>query len=188
MKQIKLILLSLMFVGLSNLQAQDANNPWAIGFGVNAVHDPGTRKFNDFIKTENWNIIPSISRVSVGKYIDDGITFEATASINEISKNNDIKVSQKPFFALDGNFKYDVNKIIGKTSFFDPYALLGGGYTWVDESATGTLNFGLGFNLWFNENVGLNFQSIGKHVFNDFYLENNHLQHSAGLVIKFGGN
>ncbi len=188
MKKITLIFALICMVFVTNLKAQDANNPWTIGFGVNAVHSPDNiYEFSNLIKTENWNIIPSISRVSVGKYIDDGITFEAAASINEISKNKDIKVSGKPFFALDGSFKYDVNKIIGQTSFFDPYALLGGGYTWVDKNGAGTFNFGLGFNLWFNENIGLNFQSVGKHVFNDFYLENNHLQHSVGLVIKFGG-
>jgi outer membrane protein OmpA-like peptidoglycan-associated protein len=187
MKQIKLFIFALMIVGANNLLAQDANNPWVIGFGVNAVHNPGTREFKDFVKVENWNVIPSISRVSVGKYIDDGFTFEVSAAINEISKNHDLDVSEVSFFSFDGHFKYDLNKIVGKTSFFDPYVFIGGGYTLVDSNGAGTFNGGLGFNLWFNENVGLNFQSAGKHVFNDFYLDGNHLQHSAGLVIKFGG-
>ena len=181
-------------IGANNLQAQDANNPWVIGFGANAIHEPMLAKKitkdpfqKDLIRVQDWNIIPSISRLSVGKYIDDGFTFEAAASINEITKIGREEVSSVSFFALDGHFKYDINNIIGKTGFFDPYMFLGGGYTWVDSDGTGTFNAGAGFNLWFNENVGLNFQSAGKHVFNDFYLEKNHLQHSAGLVIKFGG-
>ena len=181
-------------IGANNLQAQDANNPWVIGFGANAIHEPMLAKKitkdpfqKDLIRVQDWNIIPSISRLSVGKYIDDGFTFEAAASVNEITKIGREEVSSVSFFALDGHFKYDINNIIGKTGFFDPYMFLGGGYTWVDSDGTGTFNAGAGFNLWFNENVGLNFQSAGKHVFNDFYLEKNHLQHSAGLVIKFGG-
>ncbi|MDP3352939.1 MAG: thrombospondin type 3 repeat-containing protein [Flavobacteriaceae bacterium] len=187
MKQIKLFIFALIMIGANNLQAQDANNPWVIGFGANAIHEPGTKKIEDFVKVKDWNVIPSISRLSVGKYIDDGFTFEAAASINEITKIGDKEVPSVSFFALDGHFKYDINNIIGQTSFFDPYMFVGGGYTWVDSEGAGTFNAGAGFNLWFNENVGLNFQTAGKHVFNDFYLEKNHLQHSAGLVIKFGG-
>ena len=185
MKQFKLFVFALLFIGANNVHAQDANNPWIIGFGVNAVHNPNTREFRDAVKFKNWNVIPSISRISVGKYLDDGFSFEAAASINEITKNHDVDVPSESYFALDGIVKYDLNNIIGKTNFFDPYAFLGGGYTWIDWKGTGTFNGGLGFNLWFNENVGLNFQTAGKHVFNDFYLEENHLHHSAGLVIKF---
>ncbi len=194
MKQIKLFIFALMIIGANDLLAQDANNPWVIGFGANAVHDPmsGVKFTKDpfqkaYIRVQDWNVIPSISRVSVGKYIDDGITFEASASINELTKKGQLTVPSVTFFSFDGHFKYDLNNIIGKTSFFDPYMLLGGGYTLVDSNGAGTFNAGAGFNLWFNENVGLNFQTAGKHVFNDFYLEGNHLQHSAGLVIKFGG-
>ena len=40
MKQVKLAMLALfMFAGFSSVNAQDANNPWAISFGLNAV-DP----------------------------------------------------------------------------------------------------------------------------------------------------
>ena len=194
MKQIKLFIFALILFGANNLQAQDANNPWVIGFGANAIHDPMlTKKITkdpfqkDLIRVQDWNMIPSISRLSVGKYIDDGFTFEAVGTVNEITKMGRKAVSAVSYFALDGHFKYDLNKIIGQTSFFDPYMFVGGGYTWVDSEGTGTFNAGAGFNLWFNENVGLNFQTAGKHVFNDFYLERNHLQHSAGLVIKFGG-
>ncbi len=194
MKQITLFIFALLMIGITDLQAQDANNPWVIGFGANAVHNPRLAKKltkdpfqKDLIKVENWNVIPSISRLSVGKYIDDGFSFEAAASINEITKNGDVDVPEQSFLSIDGHFKYDLNGIIGKTGFFDPYAFLGGGYTWVDWEGAGTFNGGLGFNFWFNENLGLNFQTAAKHVFNDFFLEENHFQHSAGLVIKFGG-
>jgi hypothetical protein len=187
MKKITLTFVLIFTVVLTGIKAQDANNPWVIGFGTNAIHEPGTKEIKDFVRVKDWNVIPSISRLSVGKYIDDGFSFEAAGSVNEITKIGSKSVSSVSFFALDGHFKYDINNIIGQTSFFDPYMFMGGGYTWVDSKGAGTLNAGAGFNLWFNENIGLNFQTAGKHVFNDFYLEKNHLQHSAGLVIKFGG-
>ena len=38
MKHLKVALLALLLVtGFSNVNAQDENNPWAVGFGVNAV-------------------------------------------------------------------------------------------------------------------------------------------------------
>ena len=187
MKQIKLFIFALIMIGANNLQAQDANNPWVIGFGANAVHEPGTKKVEDLVRVKDWNLIPSISRISLGKYIDDGFSFEAAASISEITKRGKIDVSSVSYFALDAHFKYDLNGIVGSTGFFDPYMFVGGGYTTVDSDGAGTFNGGLGFNLWLNENLGLNFQTAGKHVFNDFFLDNNHLQHSAGLLIKFGG-
>ena len=187
MKKITLTLVLIFTVVLTGIKAQDANNPWVIGFGANAVHDPGTKKVEDFVRTKDWNAIPSISKLSIAKYIDDGFTFEIAGTVNEITKIGRDEIAALSFLALDGNFKYDINNIIGKTSFFDPYVLVGGGYTMLDSDGAGTFNGGLGFNLWFNENVGLNFQSTAKHVFSDFLLKDNHLQHSAGLVIKFGG-
>jgi outer membrane protein OmpA-like peptidoglycan-associated protein len=62
---------------------------------------------------------------------------------------------------------------------------VGGGYTWVDEIGAGTLNGTLGFNVWFSENVGLSIQTSYKHAFEDYL--SSHFQHTAGLVIKFGG-
>ena len=38
MKHLKVALLALLLVtSFSNVNAQDENNPWAVGFGVNAV-------------------------------------------------------------------------------------------------------------------------------------------------------
>ena len=47
------------------------------------------------------------------------------------------------------------------------------------------LNAGAGFNVWFNENLGLNFQSGAKRNFSDKVAD--HFQHTFGVVFKFGG-
>lgn len=187
MKHLRKILLTLLVVAsFSNLNAQDANNTWVVGFGTNVIHSPATR--SDFFKVKEWNMVPSLfSRLYVGKYIDDGFSIEGALSVNNIEHNNGVTVPSKSFIAFDGSLKYDVNNIIGETGFFDPYVLVGGGYTWVDQKGAGTFNAGAGANFWFTDNFGLNLQVVGKHVFNDFFISNNHWQYSTGLVLKFGG-
>lgn len=196
MKQLKVTFLTLiLFAGIFSINAQDANNKWAVSFGVNAVdmyptnpNIPGHGSwFNEFFNSkDHYNIVPTISRITVGRYLEDGFSFEAAGSLNRLSKAGDNAVSDLSYMALDGAVKYDLNHLFGETAWFDPYGLIGGGYTWMDDFGTGTLNGGLGFNLWFNDNVGLNIESKYKHTFDSKITQ--HFQHSAGIVLKFGGS
>jgi outer membrane protein OmpA-like peptidoglycan-associated protein len=81
--------------------------------------------------------------------------------------------------------KYDLNKLFGETGWFDPYLLLGGSYVSLGDQGDGMLNAGVGFNTWFNDNLGLNFQHSSKVGFTDNI--DSHYQTSLGLIIKFGG-
>ncbi|HHB52570.1 MAG TPA: OmpA family protein, partial [Saprospiraceae bacterium] len=81
--------------------------------------------------------------------------------------------------------KYDLNNLFGETGWFDPYATVGGGYTWLGKLGTGTFNGGLGMNFWLSKNVGINIESKYKHTFDSNIIQ--HFQHAAGVVIKFGG-
>ncbi len=194
----RLLFAMLLVLGYSNANAQDQNNPWQITIGVNAVDaypsgDGGlfSESFGEeyFNVTDHWNILPSLSTISVSKYLSDGFSFGLTGSLNKIDKWGDIstnpdvtnEVDDLSYYGLDGTIKYNFRE--GKT--FDPYAGLGGGYTWVDEVGAGTLNGTLGLNIWFGENIGLTIQTAYKHAFEDYL--NSHFQHSAGLSIKFGG-
>ena len=172
-----------------NAKAQDSNNPWAIGIGVNAVDFYPTGEdaplgdyFDKFFNVgDHYNVLPSLSTISVSRYLSDGFTFSATGSINKIENFGDADVDDLSYYGLDGTIKYNFLK----STTFDPYLGVGGGYTWVDDIGAGTLNGTLGFNVWFSENVGLNIQTSYKHAFEDYLAT--HFQHSAGLVIKFGG-
>lgn len=192
MKQLKIAMLALFLItGLSNLNAQDKNNPWAIGIGVNAVDFYPTNALggwgDEFFNIgDHYNILPAISRITVGKYLEDGFTIEGTGSLNQISKIGDKGVSDLMYVGLDGALKYDLNYIIGETGWFDPYVLVGGGYTWIDKSGTATVNGGGGINFWFSDNIGLNVESKYKHSFNSDNIIK-HFQHSVGIVLKFGG-
>ena len=187
----KLLVAAFLFVGISNMNAQDQNNPWQISFGVNAVDAYPTNSdrpyaseawFDEYFNaSDHWNILPSISYVSVSKYVGSGISLGVRGSLNKIDKLGDTGVDDLSYYGVDGTIKY--NFVQG--TVFDPFVEIGGGYTWLDEIGAGTLNGGVGFNVWFTENLGLTVQSSYKHVFEDYNTP--HFQHLAGLAIKFGG-
>ncbi|TNJ47173.1 OmpA family protein [Tamlana fucoidanivorans] len=178
----------LLFV-ISNVSAQDKNNPWQITIGVNAVdfypvgeNAPRGEYFDEFFNaTDHWNILPSLSTISVSKYMGSGFTLGVGGSLNKIDKWGDLNVDDLSYYGLDGTIKY--NFLQGTT--LDPYLGVGGGYTWVDEIGAGTLNGTVGVNVWFSDNIGLTLQASYKHAFED-YLDK-HFQHTIGLSIKFGG-
>jgi outer membrane protein OmpA-like peptidoglycan-associated protein len=207
----KIAVAALMMLGLST-QAQDDNNKWAISFGVNAVdtrvsaatrlEDQLSQYFN---AKDNWNILPSLSYVNVSRYVGSGFTFGVTGSVNRITKfvnprpfleGGDYTVTNPgdlSYYAADAQLRYSLMNLIG-SKWFDPSVHLGGGYTWLDDVASGgTVNGGLGVTFWFVENVGLELKSTYKHSFDDRLergMDGNmpsHMQHFAGLVFKFGG-
>ena len=90
-------------------------------------------------------------------------------------------------YSVGALVKYDLNHLFGETGWFDPYLGVGGDFVSsgrTDKSELVTTG-AVGFNVWFNENLGLNFQQGLKKG----YLEDvrSHFQSSLGLVIKFGG-
>ncbi|WP_242157156.1 OmpA family protein [Aestuariivivens sediminis] len=194
----RLLFAMLLVLGYSNVNAQDENNPWQITIGVNAVdaYPSGDGApfsetiFSKYFDVDNYNILPSLSSISVSKYVGDGFSFGVTGSLNKIdswgedSNGEAIAVDDLSYYGVDGTIKYSIGQALDWNTF-EPFLGVGGGYTWVDEIGAGTLNGTLGFNVWFSENVGFTVQSAYKHAFED-YLQT-HFQHTAGISIKFGG-
>ena len=190
----RLLFALLLMLGLSNTYAQDENNPWAISFGMNAVDFYPTGEdaplgdiFDEYFNAEDhWNILPSLSSLSVSRYISNGFSVGATASINKIDKfgDDDGVYNGASYFGLDGVVKYSFGSLIDMP-WLDPYLGVGGGYTWVDKIGAGTLNGTVGINFWITENIGLTAQSAYKHAFEDYL--STHFQHTVGVSVKFGG-
>ncbi len=182
----KLLVVALLVVGYNNIQAQDADNPWQVSFGVNAIDVYPTGDVSDFGNeffnaNDHWNILPSISYVGVSKSVGDGFSIGARGSLNKISHFGDTDVDDLSHYAVDGTIKYNLMK----NTVVDPFLEIGGGYTWIDEIGAGTVNGGIGVNFWFSENLGFTLQTQYKHAFEDYGVT--HFQHLAGLAIKFGG-
>jgi outer membrane protein OmpA-like peptidoglycan-associated protein len=217
MKHLNKILFSvLMVMGLSS-QAQDSNNPWAISFGVNAIDTKTSagggkgwadRHFSQpFAVNDNWNILPSVSYLSVSKHVGDNFSVGLSGSVNKITKavyfrptapGHDSRgyIVTNPgdlmYYGIDATVKYSFMNLI-KSKVLDPSLTLGGGYVFLGKDSYGTVNPGAGLTLWFSENVGLELATRYKKSFGnreDSYgvIDSpSHFQHTAGIIFKFGG-
>ena len=164
-------------------------NSWMVGLGFNAVDDAGSEFTNFFNVTDNWNILPYPSRVSLGKYFKSGFGIEVIGAMNRYQEGktvDNIPVTEEiDYSSIDLRFSYDLNKILGDTGFFDPYIGLGIGYTDASNQGRGTYNTVLGFRTWLTDRWGLDFNSSGKWTMNNLN-STNHIQHAAGVVYRFG--
>ena len=191
---------TLLLLGVGVANAQDENNPWAIEVGANAVdtfpvglRDGQTDSdsangdlFEEFYNVnDHWNIVPSVSRVSIGRYIGSGFSFAAVGTVNKIEKTGDVPVDDLSYIGVDGEIKYSFREVLGG-GWLDPSIGIGGGYTWVDDIGFGTANGLVNVRFWLAENLALSLQHTYKHAFEDDY-GIKHFQHSAGIVFKFGG-
>jgi len=191
MKRLKIAVIALFaLIATSNVNAQDENNPWVVGFGMNIVDFYGGDDFgdhvNDLFGSSDWNYVSSISRVSVEKYLEKGFTLQLAGTLNKITFDQVRDDSDFFYYSIGAAVKYDLNNLVGETSqWFDPYVYLGGDYVSANSTQEGMINLGVGFNTWFSDNLGLNFQTGTKKGFSDNV--KTHYQTSLGLVVKFGG-
>ena len=193
MKNLSRLMFALLLVlGYSNANAQDNNNPWLFSFGVNAVDFyptgedvPLGKSFDEFFNVgDHYNIIPSLSTLTVSKYLGDGFSLGVIGSLNKIEKFGDSKVDDLSYYSADVIIKYSLSELLNCNKL-EPYLGVGGGYSWVDKIGAGTLNGTFGLYYWLNDVWGLTAQSSYKHSFEDNLAT--HFQHSLGLSIKFGG-
>ena len=194
MKKIKVTLFALAAAFSVGAQAQDENNPWQIGFGVNSVDIRTPKDFGDVLKDwagpSDLNILPAVSCLSVGRYIGKGFSAELSGSLNKIEKgygyNKDLdnKVDQS-FWAVNLAAQYHLNTLWSGARWFDPYAQVGGGYAAIDNEGKFRTLVGAGANFWFTDNIGLNLQTAYHPTMKSESTEN-YFQHALGITIKFG--
>lgn len=202
----KLFAGALLLAGFA-ANAQDSTNPWAVSFGANAIDTKISMKGNDHLRFEelynvsgNFNIVPSVSYVSVAKNVGDNFSFGLTGSFNKITKwathtpstKNTYVVSNPSdldYYGVDAAITYSFKSLL-KSKWFDPTLNIGGGYTFFGDASSGTVNAGWGLNLWFVKNVALTLGSTLKYGFDDNRVANadmpTHIFHQAGLKFQFG--
>lgn len=196
----KIVVALLLIMGYTSVQAQDANNPWAISVGANAVDfyptggdaPLGDTFENYFDFNGHWNILPALSKISVSRYIGAGFVGELTGTINQIDQYGDRSIVDLSYYSADLSIDYSLRALLND-GWFDPYLGVGGGYTWIGEGSddpisgldTATLNGKLGINFWLSDHIALGVESKYKHVFDTDNAS--HFQHSAGIKFVFGG-
>ncbi|WP_310559344.1 OmpA family protein [Flavobacterium sp.] len=222
MKHLDKLLFAVMMLMAVGLRAQNSDNPWAISFGINAVDTKasaagGKNVFDEHISqpfnvSEYWNILPSVSYISVAKSIGNNFSVGIQGSVNKISKfvvydprnpnhNSTGHIVVNPgnlmYYAVDVSAKYSFMSLV-KSKVIEPSLSLGGGYNWLGDNNFASLNPGAGLTFWFTENVGLALASSYKinSIFSgdrsapgDKYTPNkvSHFQHTAGITFQFGG-
>jgi hypothetical protein len=209
MKHLNKILIAVVLIMGLNTQAQDSKNPWAFSFGANAIDTKtsagGGNGWADghfsqlFAVKNNWNMLSTISYVSVSKYLGDNFSFGVSGSLNKIDKlveytpangyvvNNPGNLS---YYGIDATLKYSFQSLI-KSKIIDPSVSLGLGFSTLGDNNYRTVNPGAGVTLWFSDNVGLELATRYKKSFGNrgtaVSLDSpSFFQHSLGLVFKFG--
>ena len=163
---------------------------WILGVGFNAVDDSGN-VFDELLNfTDEWNVVPFPSRISIGRYYKSGLGLEAIGTYNQYKEgknvDGEILTENISYFGLDGRITYDLNKIIGETAWFDPYVGIGAGYTDANKRGRGTYNAIVGFRTWFSDRWGLDLNATGKWAMSESEGVSNHIQYAAGAVYQFG--
>lgn len=156
--------------------------PWIINYGADIITDNQAKLINPLLK---YTFYPA--KFAAEKSLKKGWTIQFAFASTSLNPHN--------YACFDLNLKYDLNNLIGETKWFDPYGILGIGYTYRDhkkgsvlalaapnDKASNKVNFnaGLGANFWLFPNMGLNAQGLAK------LGDDNYLQASLGLVLKIG--
>jgi len=202
MKYLKEVLLALLFfISISTIKAQDANKPWELDFGVNAVifypmasiNNPG---FNDYAEGlfnvgKHYNYYGVPVKLHIGRYIAKGFSIGMSMSTNKIRKMGSL-TGELNYFGLDTDLRLNLTGVTGAVNIvknleIDPYILTGVGYTSVGSRHNGSLNFGGGINFWVNKkkDIGIQVQTVVKKRLDGTI--SSYYQHSLGVAFKFGG-
>ena len=203
MKHFNKVLAAVLMMAGVTATAQNADQPWAITVGMNAL-DGGRvsaatdvqHQLGQYFQTDNWSILPSVSTLNVSRHLGSNFSFGVTGSVNKMKKLvEDLGNGQRGitpvdlmYYGIDGQVKYNFGT---KQGWFDPSIHLGGGYTFLGDASSGHVGGGLGVTFWFSENIGLALSSTYKHQLDDDRIPNvgvpSHLQHIAGVTFRFGG-
>jgi hypothetical protein len=179
------LLFSLFLIQMN--YAQDENNKWIVGIGANAIdyfpsHAPNTGNDDGFLNQlfnsrDHWNI--SGPQIMATRHLVENLSVDGLLAFNHITKYGDVPVDGTTYIGIDINFRYS---LLDTSKDFTIFLLAGGGYTFAFYSG-GTVNTGIGVNYWFNNKIGLNFESMYKYNSSDFKLAP-HFYYGLSLVYK----
>ena len=189
-------LLIFIFSINSILFSQDRINKWVIGVGANVVDIRTPVSIDGFLKDylnykiEDLNMAGGFYKIYVGKYINKGFSAQLAISGNTIQRGYDFAtgdpLTNDSFFAIDTKVKYDVNRLIGDTNWFDPFLITGTSFAKIANKTGVHFALGWGFNAWVTEDVGINFQSDYNHNYASKVTD--YFQFSFGLVYKLNAS
>ncbi|NND14915.1 MAG: OmpA family protein [Eudoraea sp.] len=160
-----------------------------LGLGFNMIMDTGER-LNKFPGgSDDWHAVPYPSRVSFGRNFKGGLAAEGIVAVNRFMEGKlveKVELSEdRSYFSIDSRLSYNINRLFGRTGWFDPYVGAGLGYTSIEGEGAGTYNGVIGIRAWLSERWGVDVNSSGKWSMGNEGLVTNHMQHAAGVVYQF---
>jgi len=218
MKQFSKILVACALILGVSANAQTEDNPWSVTVGANAINflaagndgqvgNSGieeAKMFTEFFNVEDqWNYVPAISQLTVGRYMGSGVSLDLTGTFNKLtqygnhSDSDDVIIAGKDmddenYFGLDLGVNYHLNTLWNGMDWLDPYVRANAGYNWIgmnDGTENGLVaGGGLGINFWVAENIALKVQSSYKNNFAEELENANYFQNTVGLTFAFGGS
>ena len=209
------VLALVMFFISANTNAQSEENPWQVSVGMTAIdfypvgnHEPGQELFSGdtfedmFNVSDHWNISPSLSYLTIGRYLDNNFSLNLSGTYNQIEKYGSQKVDNLDYFNLSLGVDYSLAEPLNLNKI-EPTFGVGAGYTWLEEgpfnsngngdsnevNSTGSFNTSLGLTYWANDYIGLSLKTTYNYVMPDNTdLVQQHFRHSLGLTVRFGGS
>lgn len=165
-------------------------NPWTISLGANIVDNDGFQ-FDKPFDTKNLNFRNPLI-IGVENRFAELWAANVSISLNALEKGNKHNGGyldeNNTLFAMDATAKFYYDQLFMPTyrlNWFEGYVLAGLGYTNVDSHNTGTFDVGLGFQFWFEDNIGMRLQSMGKWGFNEWAYLKNYIEHSVEILYRF---
>ncbi|MGY6649563.1 OmpA family protein [Wenyingzhuangia sp. IMCC45574] len=198
----RLLIFSLVIISLGGYSQDKKATLWTIGLGINTVDITQYKLsetgdlFVDYIGPfVDTNTVPFFSRLVLSRYLNRSLTIDGALAYNKLKKQfGESKVFDYNFISGDLGLRYDFNNIIGETGWFDPYFKIGLGFALVEEADLSIPVFGgFGFNTWFNDRFGLNFETnfktstpfSGSNFVEAAGIGRNFMHHSISVVYNF---
>mgnify|MGYP000462558554 CR=1 FL=1 len=85
-----LVLVFLLFSTFAVVAQDNVTNEkpkWILGFGANFIDNSATADGQYFNVSNQWNYLPTISKVSVERLMTDQFSIEGVVAINKLSSN-----------------------------------------------------------------------------------------------------
>ena len=190
-----------LVASVTTMSSQNEDNPWLFSVRVSAIDIyPAESQTDQQGADDQLNY--GLPYLTVGRYLTKDVSFGLTGTYNKIKRWGKAELETDLIYAsLDGSLNYSFANLL-KLKKLDPHIGLGVGYTWIEEGpynsnesgksdaliGWGHINLSAGISYWFGDQLGLTLQTTYNHV--DESKTNilpQHLRHSLGLSIRFGG-
>ena len=181
------------FICAQQLNAQSDKRPWMVGAGVNVIDFNAPYYTGDITKTENWNTVAAISKLTIAHKLGSSFALDLQLGGSRITTVNEGKeIGARGFFDgdVDLRYKFDNGYIIHENAVFAPYLFIGAGLSYLAKSEVHpNVGGGLGINFWFWKDFGVFVQSCYRYVPGNDEEEvgnQNYFNHSGGIIVRFG--